>query len=268
MHRLYIIYMRYNSSFDKRDKDYRGWLYYTDRLCASFEFCWKSQHYGLSFGFDDEHGWGFSIRFRPLAFYFHIKVPRWLRLKREREVSLSFHGGAMWWHIWCDPWGDERRWSKLRYGSFHFDDFFLGKSKCDSTTLEERDVLVPMPEKSYQATAKLIEYSWSRPRWFTKRMKRVEIDVPEGIPHEGKGTTAYNCGQDATFGMTTGECHSIAQGVGMLVGSCLSDRVKYGGYSDWKWEKPKEQIKVNENAMYGMKCMPDCAVPIINNATA
>jgi hypothetical protein len=98
-----------------------------------------------------------------------------------------------------------------------------------------------MPEGAYQGTAKLVLYEWSRPRWFTKRMKRCEIRVPAGIPHEGKGDNSWDCGADATFGMTTGECSSIPQGVGLLVGSVLRDRVEYGGWGDRNWNKQRER---------------------------
>jgi len=124
-----------------------------------------------------------------------------------------------------------------RRGSFHFDTFFLGKTTCNKEVLEEREILIPMPEKSYKAHAKLILYTWTRPRWFAKTMKRVEIDIPDGIPMEGKGTAAHNCGRDATFMMTTGRCNSIPRGVGVLVGSCLADRVRYGGWGDYRWDK-------------------------------
>lgn len=220
---------------------FRGWVHYgkDSRLAAHVELSWSSRHCLASFGYHEEGGWGFTLAFAPLFLSVGVEVSRPFRLRRSREIQVSFHGGAMWWHLWCDPWGDERRWSKLRYGSFHFDDFLLGRSKCERSTIEERQVLVPMSERSYQATAKLVLYEWKRPRWFTKRMKRCEINVPEGIPHEGKGENSWDCGTDATFGITTGECYSIPQGVGILVGSVLRDRVRYGGWSDWSWNKPR-----------------------------
>lgn len=256
---------------DREDGTYRRWWDFGRHFGARIEFCWKSHSYHFDpIKYDTEDGWGFSLAFRPVALYVHIKLPRPFRLRDDRELGFSFHGGALWWDLWVDPMGGypcpQGKW---RDSCFHFDDFFLGKSKCTREVLEERDVLVPMPEKAYPAHAKLMRYTWTRPRWFSKSIKRVEIDIPDGIPHEGKGENSWDCGHDATFSMTTGECNSIPEGVGKLVGSCLKDRVKYGGWGDWKWDKPKEEIKVNKDAVYGMKCM-DAKAAIItpNTATA
>jgi hypothetical protein len=128
-----------------------------------------------------------------------------------------------------DPWW----WHQY----FDLGDIFFGHTTCAKEVLEERNVLIPMPEKSYESTAKLMLYTWTRPRWFSKSLKRVEIDVPEGLPHEGKGENSWDMGVDRTFGMITDECHSIAEGVGKLVGSVLNRRVRYGGYGDWNWQK-------------------------------
>jgi hypothetical protein len=137
--------------------------------------------------------------------------------------------------------GWSREVPKWRHGSFHPLDTLLGRTNCEKKVLEERQVLVPMPERAYPATAKLMEYAWKRPRWFaTKRMKRVEIEIPGGIPHAGKGENSWDCGDDATFGITTGECRSIPEGVGILVGDCLRTRVKNGGWSDYEWKRSPE----------------------------
>lgn len=219
----------------------RYWLEPLKWLALHAEFGW-GKHKNLHFevGYDDEHGWELSFSLLFISVYLFVDIKP-LRLRESREVSLKIHGGSIWWTLWRDPMGE---WSckvpRWRCGNFSFDDFFLGKSTCSRTTLEERDVLIPMPEKSYEATAKLIEFKWTRPRWFSKILNRVDIEVPEGIPHEGKGTSAHNCGVDATYSMCTGECHSIPQGVGKLVGLCLQDRVNYGGWGDYKWTKPRD----------------------------
>jgi len=259
--------MNTHKHFDKKDKNYRRWWNITDRFGFSMEFSYNSTSYHINLiNFSDDEGeWGFSMAIRPIAFYFHVKVPRALCLKESRELCASVHGGGLWWSLWGSPWCDyPKPYGKWRDGNFNFVDFFLGKSTCTRTTLEERDVLIPMPEKSYKATVKMVEFKWTRPRWFAKMVTRADIKVPEGIPHEGKGTCAHNCGVDATYGMTTGKCHSIPKAVGILVGHCLSDRVKYGGWSDWEWRKPREKMTVNKSAAYGMKCVEDKKVGIIN----
>lgn len=185
----------------------------------------------------------------PFVIGFHVKLGGVLPAGKKREFQLSMHGGALWWSIWSDPWGDERRWSKFRRGSFHFDDYFLGRSVCSTEQLEEKELEIPMPEKPYMATVKLVRYTWKRPQWFAKRMIRAEIDIPGGIPFEGKGENSWDCGIDGTFGMTTGEVRDIPEAVGILVASCLRERVKNGGWGDWNWKKvePKmEEMKMEE----------------------
>lgn len=244
---------------DKEDGSYRWWWHITDHFGMSIELNWKSHSWHFDpLKFDTEHGWGFSFAFSPISFYFHLELPRPFRLSDDRELGFSIHSGSLWWDLWVDPMGSyPRKHGKWRDSSFSFDNFFLGKSTCSKEVLDERDVLVPMPEKAYQAHAKLMRYTWKRPRWFAKSIKRVEIEIPEGIPFEGKGENAWDCGQDATFSMTTGECNSIAEGVGKLVGSCLKERVKNGGWKDWMWNKPP----------YGVKEM-DTKAGIVPNAAA
>lgn len=220
---------------------YRAWLHYGSGGCASVELSWGAPWLcGISFGFDEEHGWGGSIRAVLAGIYLHATLPRRLSLKESREVSLSLFEWHLHWSIWRDPMGG---WScdvpKWRDGGIDIQDILLGESTCNTTTIEERAIVVPMPEKSYPATAKLQEFAWSRPRWFTKRVKRVEIEIPGGIPHAGKGENSWDCGDDATFSITTGQCRSIPEGIGILVGSCLRDRIRYGGWDDFEWKRNK-----------------------------
>ena len=207
-------------------------------VCLKQEVAWGQSFFHVSFGFDGESGWGLSVALPGAAAWWHV-AGVFPRLGREREIKVSIHSAAIWWTIWRD-WRDgwSRKVPRWREGSFHFNDFLLGKSVCTRRDVEARDIVVPMPERAYPASAKLVEYTWKRPRWFARRMLRVEIQVPEGIPHEGKGENSWDCGIDGTYGITTGECRTIAQGVGVLVGSCLESRVKYGGWSDWEWTKP------------------------------
>lgn len=93
-----------------------------------------------------------------------------------------------------------------------------------------------MPEGTYVATARLTEDVWRRSRWFSKIVKRVEIEIPSGIPLAGKGESSWDCGDNAIYSMCS-PAKSIGEGVGRLVGTLLHDRVRYGGYEDWKWNR-------------------------------
>lgn len=222
--------MRFHST---REKDYffyyRCWFYVTDKITLSMDFLLGGTSPHLSIGRGSR-----SIKFHltiPYVFSIWLKAGGILPYKREgRELSIRAHSGSIWLNLWTEPWDGKTH-------VFHFKDFFIGKATHSETILEERDILVPMPEKAYPAHAKFFESTWTYPRWFATKIKRVSIDVPEGIPHEGKGENSWDCGRDATYGITTGPCRGIPEGVGHLVGSVLRERVKNGGYSDWNWTK-------------------------------
>ncbi len=231
--------MHYHS--DRREKHhFRCWLHFGERgRCARFAVDWWSHFCFAEFAWDDDHGWGFSLALPPFAVWASVDLP-W-RLKERRAINLRIHGGALWWHFWVNDNEWHSKTPKWRDGNFNAVDFLLGRQKCETQILEERAVSVPMPECAYDATAKLVLYTWRRPRWFAKQIKRVEIEIPQGIPHEGKGENSWDCGDDATFGLTTGECNSIPEGVGVLVGSVLRSRVKHGGWKDWSWQREAAQ---------------------------
>lgn len=153
-----------------------------------------------------------------------------------RTLGFSIDSSCAYLELWHDPMesrGQDPWWWRMSMYWYNLP----GRPVCKTEVLEERDVMIPMPEKSYPAQAKLMLYSWTRPFWFTKHLKRVQIDIPSGIPFPGKGENSWDCGDDAAYGMTTGECRSIAEGIGMLVGSVLNDRVRYGGWGNFNWQK-------------------------------
>jgi len=95
-----------------------------------------------------------------------------------------------------------------------------------------------MPEGTYEAKARLEMGYWKRPRWFVKKRKATHLVIPKGVPVEGKGENAWDCRPDATYAMTIAS-DSIPEGVGKFVGHMLEQRVRYGGWSDWEWKKPR-----------------------------
>lgn len=229
-------------SQDVKKRSYRCWLYGPKhRSIGKLEISWFSNLYGLSFNVDDED-WTASLQLGLVGLYLSICPTRRLVLRKAREVGIRFHGGAAWWKLWThrDEWTSTTpRW---RDGNFNLIDFLLGRSVCTQTMIEAREVLIPMPEKAYWANAELIEFCWKRPRWPARKMLRCSIDIPGGIPHAGKGENSWDCGDDATFGMTTGKCASIVDGIGQLVTSCLRTRVKNGGWSDFNWTREPEAM--------------------------
>jgi hypothetical protein len=233
-----------------------AWLNYSTATtgCIRFELCWRTWLTGIWFGYNDEMGWGGSIGVPGFYLAIHANVPKWLQLKvrgelePRREVSLAVHGGTVSWSLWRNPhhWSsDVPRW---RDGHFDVVEFLLGPARYEQTVIDERDILVPMPERSYPAAAKLLQCTWKRPRWFARSMKRVQIDVPDGIPFPGKGESSWNCGDDATYSISTGKCNSIPEGVGIMVGTCLASRVKNGGWDDYVWTRQPENSQARNGA--------------------
>ncbi len=217
-------------------RNFRWWLYHKDKTVFSIEAAGLTGAFGIGLGAEED--WTASLRFGLASLYISFPIKKFRGFDDAREISISLHSGSLFWRFWTNPmsWtSDTPRW---REGSFNFADFFLGRTKCEHRDLEARDVLIPMPERAYPASAKLQEWTWKRPRWFMRKVVRVEIEIPDGIPFPGKGESSWNCGDDATYSISTGPCRSIAEGVGILVGSVLRDRVKNGGYSDWTWKRP------------------------------
>lgn len=219
----------------REPRGFRWFSYIRNRDFLSIELTFFTSLAGV--GITTMHGkWTFKLCVGLFAFFLSWPA-RYRAYGEDREVSINFYHGSISWSFWTDPMSWSSLTPKWRQGSFNFVDFLLGRSKCEHHTIEERNVLIPMPERAYQATAKLEQWTWRRPRWFAKSFNRVTIDIPKGIPFPGKGENSWDCGDDATYGIATGPCNSIAEGVGVLVGSVLRSRVRHGGYSTWTWQE-------------------------------
>ena len=238
--------MHYHST---REKEYI--LYY-----RFWWTLWDSFQISGDFNFFDK-SFAVVIATGRRMFQIHIALPFilsfWLTFGHPHsddedslDTGIKIHNWALWWEFFRDPMGG---WSsktpRWRAGSFHIDDFLFGKAVHSSEVLEEREITVPMPEKAYAGIATRTMDRWKYPRWFTKELMRVEIEVKEGIPHEGKGENSYDCGPTATYSSMV-PARSIPEAVGKMVGYSLATRVKYGGWDDWEWKKMKETTPEND----------------------
>lgn len=209
----------------------RCWLY-IGRVVLSLEWHLWSSSCSLRLSHYDH--WTLATCLPPIGLYWGISAP-WLP-DVDRSIGLTIHDWALWWKVWTP----DMEWSsgtpKWRDGGWHVIDTFLGRMEYSTRELERREVLVPMPEGNYKGEAVLEEASWTRPRWLPTRVVRCKIDLEKPIPHQGKGENSWDCGVDGTHGITV-HARSIADGVGKLVGSCLHDRVRYGGWRDWAWNR-------------------------------
>lgn len=193
----------------------------------------------------DGLGFGFRFSIPLITLYFSVDsirpiaaFARWLLRNaryEDREISWSTHDWAIWWNLWLDDGSWSSTTPKWRSGSFHIDDFVLGKAKYSQRILNEQAVQIALPEASYPATVKIDERTWKRPRWFTKRMVGSQVDIPKGIPFPGKGENSWDCGQDAVFGLSSLES-TIEGAIAAVVRSVLKSRRRHGGSIEWKPE--------------------------------
>jgi hypothetical protein len=216
----------------------RAWLHLNKGVVASYNFSWHlwSRFCGVSFKVrpDCEGTFAASVALPPFAFWFNVDARGWLRKLADkvvalqpsdmgdkvtwsgRELSLRVHDTAVWWNVWvCDHgWTSSRpRW---RDGSFHP----LGRNmrQGEPRVIEERDALIPMPERAYRATVRLEEtrWGWTRlPRFLDKKTTSAEVKMYPGeeIPHRG----------DATFSQYS-PAASVEDAVGRMVATVLKNR--------------------------------------------
>lgn len=188
---------------------------------------------GLALAAKDE-GWLLTISVPLVSLWLGLNGPIAYRgYGEERELSWRIFDWAFWWNHWTPSMSWSSRTSRWRNGVFHFNDFLLGKTRHSTRPLAWRWVRIPMPERVYYGAACLEEASWGRARWFTKRVTRCEIKMLPGeqVPFPGKGENSWDCGEDATYGMTC-PASSVDDAIGKLVASVLCSRTRNGG-RDW-----------------------------------
>ena len=170
-------------------------------------------------GGDDDLSFGVGL----WPFSFHVSFAGILpkRFQTWWERRYKYNGREIWvyatrdesmvgginfvFNFWRNPDGGELRktWRELY---IHFPDIILspifGSVKHREELIEERDVKIPMPEGQYDGHVKLLRSVWKRPRLpFTSKVHHgARIDIPDGIPFEGKGENSWDCGEDGLFG--------------------------------------------------------------------
>jgi hypothetical protein len=82
------------------------------------------------------------------------------------------------------------------------------------------------PHEEYEASVKLFESTWKRPRWFAHKISRAEVKVEGGVRHPGKGTTSYNCDDDFTYSLTT-PATTVREALNKFRDSVLDMRERY-----------------------------------------
>lgn len=111
----------------------------------------------------------------------------------------------------------------------------LGSNHTETITGQTGMTTVPLPEGTYPASWTQVTYVTTYTGRLGKIRDRirgprthstVDLDIPGGIPFEGKGENSWDCGMDGVFG-TSGP--TVADAVGNAVKAVLRNRERYGG---------------------------------------
>lgn len=202
----------------------RKWWYLKNNKSISIEIAgWKSNpsicvridggerdicfHFALGFGI-----WISFERFLPKSWYPTYESKGYGRLPEEREVSISFHGGSLWWNFWVsEEWSSWTKNKTWRKGCWHIVDWIKGKHKYERIEQYRDEHILPFYEGNYNV--EVIRYlridKW--PRWKTKKAVSWEVRagyyeegkfIEKPIPVEGKGENSWDCDEDATWSIS------------------------------------------------------------------
>lgn len=163
----------------------------------------------------------------------HLAVPglrlylNWTRSVDGRHVQLrprvrfqgEIHPTGVSWCIGQNPhsWESRASWqTRLRRNDLTW---WRTTRREVASVAYTVPVAIVMPEGAYAATARLEQSRWRKylgpyrltrrsrrrlriPLWLQRPRWRVSIDVPAGLPVPGKGENSWDCGPDATYGVT------------------------------------------------------------------
>lgn len=213
---------------------------------------WRLFGHNCGFGFQVQQGDGVGFRWHValpwlISLWWHVhggvaaRLATWLLRGAghgDREITVDVHSWALWWSVWQDPNGWEAATPRWRHGSWHVLDALLGRARYSSRVIQQCSALVPMPERSYHAVVTITEATWRRPRWFPRRVLRGEVDLKrDPIPFPGKGENAWDCGEDACYGLYGFAATTTEQCVAAVVESVLGSRRRHGGSVDWRTDR-------------------------------
>lgn len=151
-----------------------------------------------------------------------------------RETGVKVHHGSVWVSFFAktmswsrgDPWYSKQL-------TLHVSDWILGRPKYteDTDATSWRPIVVPMPEKSYRGQVRFFTSVWKR-RFYTRRIRRCEVKMDEGVPFPGKGESSWDCGEDASHGMVC-PASEMHEAIAEMVSHVMRRRCHYGNGINW-----------------------------------
>lgn len=167
-----------------------------------------------------------------------------------RSTGVRIFEKTIWFEIWNWDFGWDRRQPKWLSFNWAPLNTLLGEPVYTSRALPEFRVgeeLFPkkrgvlMPEGVYPVEITLTEDKWKRPRWpWPTVVRRARIECPGGIPTPGKGENSWDCGEDATYGLTC-PASTVEEAVEELKRGVMEDRERYGG-KNWLPERVRGTV--------------------------
>lgn len=182
-------------------------------------------------GEDDDFSLYLGIGILNFHFGFENFLPRKWLPKFRRELGIQWFHEFIWIDLWsteqiCGDEPDNKPWQDI---SICPPDRLFGPMKYESTVVEERELLICMPEKVYRAQAQLTDDTWKRPRLPWRRVvRRAHVEIPEGIPFPGKGENDWDCDDDAQYGATL-PAESLEEAETLIRQNILEMRQERGG---------------------------------------
>lgn len=186
--------------------------------------------------------WLFGVAFPPLSLWLGVEMPSGWWPKQHREWSIRIHNRAIWWRFGQNPHEWHSKTPKWLDGSWHPERTFLGKWVFTEKLLEQRRVLIPLPEGTYPATVKMTDEVRGYARSPFKHRQigaTVEFDDGWAVPFSGKGENSYDCGEDGMFSSSM-PARTVEEAIGKVVGSILRTRRSRGDPEKWPTYPPKK----------------------------
>lgn len=227
----------------------RAWFYFDkhDRIRLNAEWSVPTSFFHVCFSFGEPYEGTLQVKLACglFAFWFTVEAPGWSWLPTRRRCEISFHHRTLWIYPWSkkDEWRSADPWW-VRGLTINFEDLLFGRSRCETREISTHDVLIPMPEGCYPAKVTVQERTWTWPRRFAKSRTECSIDIPGGIPFEGKGENSWDCGEDGLYGCGS-EGASIENAIGTTVRIVLNNRRRYGGRHQHRQLEPVIARQVN-----------------------
>lgn len=144
--------------------------------------------------------------------------PRWEICWLDGAIRIETPWMRQWEFLSSDPW-----WRKAIH--LRVVEWVLGRWRCTTTKGSPTIVFIPMPEGCYPAWAIMESRTWRRRFGLRRHDDSVWLDIPGGIPHAGKGTTCYNCGDDGLYGIGGS---TVEKAIARAVETVLTSRRRYG----------------------------------------